>query len=142
MSRGARNQGGIIMSLRSFFPTLIGAAALIAVPAASAIAHAGEGDTAARPQAAARAKVSDATVRKAATAFPKIMKINREAKQEMQQTNDPKQRAQILSSARTQQMSTLRQVGISAEDYNHVLLALNSDPGLRAKFKSYLNGGS
>jgi hypothetical protein len=120
-------------------------AVFVIMPAISAPAFAAGASSSSisrEPEAGGKAQVSDVTVRKAAAAFPKILKINREAKKEIQQTNDPQQRQQILSSARDRQISALREEGISADDYDHVLVALNSDPGLLAKFKSYLNGGS
>jgi Domain of unknown function (DUF4168) len=135
------------MILKRVLPLCFGVAtaALLMMPAASTPAIAG-GDSnsvsTSQPHPGTKVRVDDATVRKAAAVFPKILKLNKEAESRMQQTNDPQQRQQILSGTRARQMSALREAGISADDYDHVLIALNSDPGLRAKFESYLNSGS
>jgi hypothetical protein len=57
-------------------------------------------------------------------------------------TNDQSQQRQILNNARNQQLSVLKNEGITADQYENVLIALNSDPSLRAKFDSYLGSSS
>jgi len=90
--------------------------------------------------ASAQAHVDNDTIKKAAAVFPKIQRIAEEAGEAVQKTSDQGQQKQILSAARNRQLSALHDAGITQQEYENVLVALNSDPDVKAKFESYMRG--
>jgi TolA-binding protein len=88
--------------------------------------------------------VDDATLKKAAAVFPRIRQINLDTRQTLKNTKDQHQQEQILARAQSEQLSVVRNAGMTAAQYNSVIKAVQNDPGVRTKFSSYLEqtGGS
>jgi hypothetical protein len=89
--------------------------------------------------------IDDATLKKAAVAFPRVRQINVETSQALTQTSSEKERQQILAQAQSKQMTIVRNVGISVDQYNQVIQSVRNDPVLQTKFASYVkaaNGGA
>lgn len=130
------------MKRKYFFPKLIGMAiavlCLVQFAPVTALAESGPPAGSAEAPSANSQSVKDSTIKKAAVAMPKIQQINDQTRSAMQQATTQQQRSQILSQARTKQLSVLHDAGITVVDYEKVLIAANSDPSVKSKLESYL----
>lgn len=127
------------MKQRYLVLCLLGAIAL-GVAAITPGSAAAQGRSGPEMTAPSHGRLDDATIKKAATVLPRIKEINKETRAAVQEASSPQQKRQIISHARDEQLSALRGAGITADQYERVLIALNSDPNVRAKFQSYLQG--
>jgi hypothetical protein len=81
--------------------------------------------------------VDDASLKKAARAFPKIRQINLKVREKLKETPAAQQQ-HILSQAREQEMMIVRQEGIEPDRYNEIIRKVDGDPVTNAKFASYV----
>lgn len=127
------------MERRHFVSYLFGAAAIAlcvgSIAPSGAVAQGAPGGPAATTS---HQRVDDVTIKKAATVSPRIRAINEQTRAAVQKAANQQQRTQIISHARDEQLSVLRDAGITLDQYEKVLVALNSDPSVRAKFRSYM----
>jgi hypothetical protein len=82
--------------------------------------------------------VNDASLKKAARAFPKIRQINLKVQEKLKAKPAAQERQHILSQAREQEMMIVRQEGIEPDRYNEIIRRVDGDPVTNAKFASYV----
>lgn len=82
--------------------------------------------------------VDDATLKKAARAFPKIRQINLKVQEKLKETPGTHEQSEILNQARNQEITIVRQEGIDPNLYNEVMRQVDRDPAIKAKFASYV----
>jgi len=82
----------------------------------------------------------ETTLKKAAAVLPKVRRINLDVQLALEKTKDKHQQQQILSRGQAEQLAAVSKIGLTATQYEEVLEAVRSDPAMRTKFVSYLNG--
>lgn len=106
------------------------------------VAQAVGSPNAAQPSQAAQPTADDATLKKAAVAFPQIRKINQETNEALKETNNEEEQKQILAQAQSKQVTIVRSVGISVHQYNEVIQVVRSNPAVETKFASYVKAAA
>jgi hypothetical protein len=82
--------------------------------------------------------VDDATLKKAAHAFPRIRQINLKIREKLKETRGTQEQREVLNQAHNQETMIVREEGIDPDQYNEIMRKIDSDPSVKARFAFYL----
>ena len=113
---------------------------LFAVPQAKAqsVTRNGAGSSSPSSSKAETLSVDDATLKKAAHAFPRIRQINLKIRERLKETEGTQEQREVVNQAHDQETMIVRQEGIDPDQYNEIMRKVDSDPSVKARFAFYL----
>lgn len=82
--------------------------------------------------------VDDATLKRAAAAYVKVRDISARAEQAIDHTDDEAGKQQLMARSESAKIAAVKEQGMEPEQYNHVILLVESDQGLQQKFLSHV----
>jgi ribosome-binding protein aMBF1 (putative translation factor) len=79
-------------------------------------------------------QISDAELKRAAAAYGKIIAINKEFQQSVQQTQDQNERQQLQNEANQKMAQAVEDSGLDVETYNSIIAQVRANEQLAQKF--------
>lgn len=83
-------------------------------------------------------EVTDSLLEEFATIYPTVAEVSREAQAELSEAADQAEAQRIQAEANEEIMDTLDEAGMTFEEYDGVIRAVNDDPELMEKFEALM----
>jgi hypothetical protein len=89
-----------------------------------------------------RSNVDCGSLQHAAKAYVALRHITEETRQKLARTNDPAQKAQIAAQTESLKLDAVNREGLEPDQYDLIITLVKSEPLLRQKFFSCVNGSN
>ncbi len=86
----------------------------------------------------AQPQVSDVELKKAATAYEKIIAISQEFQQSIQQTQDQDERTRLQNDANQKMVQAVEDSGLDVKTYSSIIAQVNTNEQIAQRFQKFM----